>query len=436
MGNKQDGFSYVDKSKQNNKGKIERNKKLFWTTFWTLFIGSSVLVAIPLWLSTLSEKPAQESKNQTKPVKTVVKVVKRFENVELIKYIEGKKKEILARAWEKSEPQIEQLRIEITSEISDFTNKALNRYFEKIETQNVDKFLDWLYSFGTDYKIAIFAAKEEVDKFLNSRDCIKNGNIEGCKKFVKPSGYLEQQVSKYLLNPNDLRIYLEIEIFPHYKQSLDYFVKKSFEILKKEIKSTAEEELKEKFPDIDGEEIEKIVDNFMVQIEPTLRMDVLKRISQKVTTIVTLTILKKIIVKEAKVLPKKVATKIAYKMAEKIAAKMAVKTGSKLAGAGSGFATGTAVCIEFGPFAVLCGVAAALAAAVATDYTINKVDELMNRDDFKIELIKDLENSKKELYSALRTEFKSSINSVEFEMRKIFGGGDIKLKEIPNLEKG
>jgi len=348
--------------------------------------------------------------------------------------LENKKREIYAKAWEKSAPKIEQLRKQITDDVKKYTELKLNKYFQKLEKRNVDKFLDWLYSFGTDYKITFFSSKEEVEKFLSSRKCLEEG-ANRCQNLVKPSGYLEEQISKYLLNPENLENYLKREIFPYHRQKLEEFVNKSYEILEEEIERTAKAELKRKFPNLGEGEIEEFIKGFMVDVDYKLRANALERISGKVAVGVIWVVMTKSVLKVVKALPKKVATKIASKIAGKIAAKMATKAGSKLAGVGSAFAVGTGLCMEFGPLAVICGATAAAVATFATDYAVNRLDEFMNRDDFKRELIKHLEDSEKELYSEVVKNFENTIKGVEAEMGKNFAG-QRRLKEIPLLEKG
>jgi hypothetical protein len=405
MGDKQNRPGFLDKFKQTDPKKLAKNKKLFWFTFWSVFIGSSVFVAIPIWLKSLSEKPANQPKEE-------IKVVKQAERLKAIRYLENKKREIYARAWESSIPKIEKLRKEITSDVANYTEVKLNWYFNDVESKNVDRFLDWLYSLGTDYKIAIFTAKEQVEKFFSSRECLENSNLDRCKDLVKPSGYLEEQISKYLLNPNDLENYLKTEILPYHRQKLNEFINKIPQILKVEIEKTAEEELKRKFPYLDEKAIKETVRRFMRNMEYNLRKLAVINISKSIVgTVITLV--------SAKIVAK-IGTKIATKIAEKTTAKMATKAGSKVTGAGGAFALGAGACIEFGPLAFLCGAAAALAATVATDYVINKLDELISRDDLKKELIGYLEESKTDLYSELMKNFENSVNSIEAEMGQKF----------------
>jgi hypothetical protein len=248
---------------------------------------------------------------------------------------------------------------------------------------------------------------------------LKGGNIKSCKNAVKASGYFESQVAKYLINPKDLENYIESEILPYHEQKLEEFRNKSYQILKAEIEKIAEEELKKSFPNLDEGTIRKIVGDF---VNDNVKNEVFIKIGVKLSIDISIAILVKIITK-------KIAAKIATKLMEKIAAKMATKVGSKAAGTGGAFALGTGACLEFGPFAFACGVVAATVAAVATDYAINKLDELINRDDFKVELIGYLENSKKEFYSKLMKNFENSLMSIEGELEKSLSE-KVKLKDI------
>ena len=73
-------------------------------------------------------------------------------------------------------------------------------------------------------------------------------------------------------------------------------------------------------------------------------------------------------------------------MAKKLLAKTVVKATTKGAAALAGGGTGALACSWGGPLAVLCGVAGAAVAWVATDAAIINVDEALNRDEFEAEL--------------------------------------------------
>jgi len=98
---------------------------------------------------------------------------------------------------------------------------------------------------------------------------------------------------------------------------------------------------------------------------------------------------------------------------EKIGAKMASKLGGKALGVGSGFAVGVGACIEFGPLAVACGIGVAIAAELATDYALTRLDEAITRDSMQIELKQILENTKYNTYTRLVKSFEILLNNLE-----------------------
>ena len=98
------------------------------------------------------------------------------------------------------------------------------------------------------------------------------------------------------------------------------------------------------------------------------------------------------------------AKKIAATIAAKTGAKVAVKSGGVLGGAG----TGAAICSPGGPVgAAVCGVGGAIIAWLTVDAVVVKIDEYINRDEFKQELSKLIDEDRKkrrdEIYNALMT---------------------------------
>jgi len=105
----------------------------------------------------------------------------------------------------------------------------------------------------------------------------------------------------------------------------------------------------------------------------------------------------------------KIVTKIASKMAIKAASKSLVKGAGKLAtksAISSEAAAGGAIC---GPFVFICAPIAATVAWFGTDKVIVEIDEYLNRDKLKKELISMIDSKKKRLKDTLKSKYKNSL---------------------------
>ena len=80
------------------------------------------------------------------------------------------------------------------------------------------------------------------------------------------------------------------------------------------------------------------------------------------------------------------ASLISKKIGAKIAAKAAAKAGAKWGMTATGAGTGAALCAWAGPGAAACAVGSGIATWFAMDAAINKLDELINREEFEAEL--------------------------------------------------
>ena len=116
----------------------------------------------------------------------------------------------------------------------------------------------------------------------------------------------------------------------------------------------------------------------------------------------------------------KVLTKQSAKLlAKKILAKVAVKTSTKLAASAAGAASGAAEGSFLGPVGV--GLGAVVGGVVgwfATDYIVIKADEFLHKEEFKKEIIKMINEHKKELENNLIRLYISISNKIFFENKK------------------
>ncbi|MBU2957934.1 hypothetical protein Q4511_08050 [Paracoccus sp. 1_MG-2023] len=94
-----------------------------------------------------------------------------------------------------------------------------------------------------------------------------------------------------------------------------------------------------------------------------------------------------------------IAKKVGTRIAAKAATKGAMKGGSILAGAG----TGAAACAPAGPFALACTAIGGAAAWVAADMAMIQLDEVLNREEFELELREVITEQKAETLAALQS---------------------------------
>lgn len=100
---------------------------------------------------------------------------------------------------------------------------------------------------------------------------------------------------------------------------------------------------------------------------------------------------------------KVVASLIGKKIGAKIAAKAAGKAGAKWGMTATGAGTGAALCAWAGPGAAACAVGGGIAAWFAMDAAVNKLDELINREEFEAELRGLIDEDLARRQNALRT---------------------------------
>ena len=112
---------------------------------------------------------------------------------------------------------------------------------------------------------------------------------------------------------------------------------------------------------------------------------------------------KLLLAKPASALAGKLAAKGSVKLAGKTLAKAGVKKGATLATTAAGAGGATAACSPLGPAAVLCGVGAGLVIWFATDKVVLEVDEWVNRDDMRAELMAGLNEQRAEIREQLMT---------------------------------
>ena len=406
-----------------------RNGGSFAKAFWFAFLGLTFVFAL-LWFGSLLVEsllaPTPSSGNETLREKppVAVKMEQAFQKV--MNPLSQDNKKILRRAWEKSQPEIERLKRETLEDIRRHTRAVLNRYFSQAQREGVERFLDWLYSFGTDY-VVVFKKAEGVLK--------NNSAMER---------YIRQKVETYLINPPRLNRLLKEEVIPYADRKVKEFVEKSQQILIQNYRRELEKEarrvalqLREKgeIKGLGEKEIDQIVRYVSQRLEQKLWSDVKKRVTQKVESFITGVLTFKILTKVTHKMAVKLSQKIVAKITAKIIAKAGQKMASKIGASLVGFESGVLACAWAGPFSVVCGLAAGTAAWVATDVVINKLDEAISRDEMRDSLRKYLSDVQDNLLRAVVKVYEEKLNHCEDKLKEISGDGvnNLKIKELPKV---
>ncbi len=134
----------------------------------------------------------------------------------------------------------------------------------------------------------------------------------------------------------------------------------------------------------------------------------------------------------APAIAKAASAKIAAKSSTKIAAKVATKLGAKSAAAATGAASG-AIC---GPAFWICSPVAAGILWFGTDAAFSSIDEIYNRDEFKLDIIHSLNQHKNSLKIRLKQSYIASMEKVSQEVLSQYKETPIKeIKRVKVKEK-
>jgi len=387
--------------------------------FWVGFLGTSLFIgAVVLTYNLLVEeaKPTVEKVGQTyQPTLTELKK-------QVFEVLKRNNQKILSQAYKAGRPDIKKLEAQNLKEVQTYIERKLTSYFNKVETKNVETFLNWFYAFGTDYKV-IFRRAEDT---FNAVKC-KTGHLESCFKVSATEKYIETQIDKYLLNKNNLQRYLETEVMPYLREKLKEFARRSLEIVKTHYRKEAQRLLKEEFKNVPTDTLRWITDSatrrMAEKVVNLTETEINRRIERKLNAMVTTALIAKITGKVVS----KISYKLTVKITQKVAAKSAEKVGARFF---TGFGGGVLACSALGPFSLVCGVAAGVAATVATDYALTKLDEAFTRDDMRRELVKLLEEAKKDLITQLVEFHKTNLQAVETVLEELLREGNYTLRQV------
>ncbi len=257
-------------------------------------------------------------------------------------------------------------------EMNGVINTQIDGFFNIVE-YNVDKFLDWHYSIKGDYsELALFVAKKIG---LSAEDAVAN------------------VLQEKLLGKD-------------YKQRLDAITKRLSKtyasLLNQHEKFVSETALKG--VDTDLSQNEKILDTLGDEVARKLKANFTGAIGAMVG-----------------VSGLAIAAKLTPKLVAKIGAKLGAKVGSKFLAKIGTVVSGSWTC---GPFAPAC----AIGLWFGSDVLFNYIDEWLHRDEFKKEILNNINEAKENLKNSYKQQFNDSFVKISQEFQESY-------KNAPMVEK-
>ncbi|MFV7789605.1 hypothetical protein ACNSOP_05455 [Aliarcobacter lanthieri] len=251
-------------------------------------------------------------------------------------------------------------------DINTIIDENINRVFTDLIEKNLDKYLDFHYSIIGEYTQLFAFAFGDINKIINEKLLGKDfeKNINQLSLDIVNSSYLK--IEEYLKNTEKIAT-----------------------------------------KDVDLELNKNSLDNLKLNIENNLKTNLIDM--------------------KATVIAGAIATKLTISITSKISAKIALKSAGKTATKLATTTTAASGGIACGLAAPLCGIAFGTIAWFGTDAVVISVDEYINKEDFKKEIIEALNESKLEL----KEQYKPIID----ELYKISNEYQEKLKTTQTLEK-
>lgn len=265
---------------------------------------------------------------------------------------------------------------DIYNQLDSFIEQAIENVFSSEEVdKGIESFLDWNFSIAGSYVQIFFKGKDLVDS-------------DGLNK------YLEQRFQQDV--GNSLNLALQQEFISIDKQ-LATEMNKVAQLVTESIEDADFSCLAFDVGDL---KTRIFTDNFVgaAGLAGVISARISAQLSAKITT--------------------RVAAKITAKISAKVAAKVSAQIAAKLTAIGSGAAAGVAACSPTGPFAVICGFGGAAALWLGADYLVVTIDELLNRDELKAEILQSFSELKDELKHDLTAAYRAQIDDVFIDTTK------------------
>ncbi len=263
----------------------------------------------------------------------------------------------------------------------------VNESFDK-QVANVDSYLDWYYSLGADYERLINLVTGTVEQFVADQlTSSLQGGVDDTQLQETLQGYMDQAA----------------ELKADYEEQLA-----ATELVGvPEWMLTATETVTSSFFDTPVEPTQKLLDTGE-RLGLSVAAGTVGGVAVgKAATSAVKSAGEKAAEKQAtKAAEKSVAKIMASKVAEKAAGKSFFKAivsriTSMLASHGVGAVAGGAVGTVAGPLGTIAGVAAGTAIGVGVDYAALMIDEAMNRETYKAEIVEAIEEERSELLAQI-----------------------------------
>jgi hypothetical protein len=428
---------------------FKRDKKFLkgtlkdFTIYGTISLSILILGGISAYLAFRKTEDYLDKLNSNLIYKDNNFKTKIFDLSNIVKKLDEINQRAFEKALEKVYPEIKHL----NDKYQRILNQRLNNFFKNEELKcpriynpkGVEKFLDWFYSFGSDYEI-LLNGKTLIKEKLNEWVVNSGAPIE-CQIKLKQS-FIERK--KKVLQ-------IVQETANEYKTELKKILKKA----KDEYKTNLDKKLRKlNLPPQVFKSIETIafnkIDTYFDKILMGVSYETVKTINSEITIPINKYNSARVTVKafSSTLMTYFVAKKIANRVEEeteekvivKIGEKLAAKTAEKVVAGESTFATVTAITSPvLGPAAPLAGLVAAIGSYVLTDYALNKLDEAISRDKFRNLLISVLQKEQKAYEITIE-----NIENVQNEMLRKLAEGTFKnfifkthkqlLRELKNVK--
>ena len=367
----------------NTKKPMKSVSKWFWGTFFLLIVLSAFLeyrMGILLNQNTdgsiIREEGTTSSSNRKNiPKINIDEAARAFQNSILILLDDGKKRYVPKKDFieltDKIHQSIGAFEENASLALEQKINELVDENFNECKN-NIDAYADWYFGIAGGYQQLGSAITGNIKELMSEK--LEELVIKPCNLANK----LEENSNK-------------IDVWQ------TNFFRETTENTKQLIETWAHEN------DLKNKHFKVLSDNKIDSITPAAVLD-LNKISEKAffsyiesaipsavgsaaggiaSVVIMKAVAKKLGPKLIATITGTVAFKSMAKVLTKVIASLMVKSAGKGAAAASGAGTGALACAWAGPFAAACAAAGGLVAWVAADAAISKIDDLVNRDDFK-----------------------------------------------------
>ena len=434
MDNKSSNFQ-SNGDKGNNKESISSGilkRSLFFTFLGTAFLFSFVFI-----YKTIKDNLSHEVKKalQTPEVKTIKKYYRDYKK-EALELIRKKEQEIISKAI--IDPRIEEEKENLKRDIHEKIEYEINNYFEYVKKHNVEKFLDWMYAFSTDYISLCLKAKDMLSTtFKYIYNLLRHRESEVAKDIIQREieerlgrdtseweKYIRKNIRKYLINENDIEKIIQNRINPYVNERIKEYTKNVSKIIIINYLNGLKETIKTSYPQLSERDINEIINTFLRKYS-SLRDDVKEKIdlqnsvSDSIKISVAYFMAPIAIRSFYKVISKNIEKEIFTSLIRRASRKLYMRQISKLASKltqlvveNIGRVAVSIPCLVTGIYSPIC----ILIVFGGTDVILNKIYEALTREDTKKDILNLLRDMEYNLITYLENVYDNAIEKISFEI--------------------